>query len=214
VAKRPQTLRPGRGLAAQRVVAGREDVRTPATPVVALSASACPPCGRPSNRSSGRPVSRDRCHPGVRTDGPPVSAALPPRCPDRAGPWNGSVRRAVPVGAMGLTAAVVRGRRDRLPAWGLTGRDGVALAVGGSHEGRRQTWAAAPHAHRRRVSPRRLPTRELVQGQGAGRLAGGTRTPRCSPIPPQVRPGQVAGVVPDHRAGQRGGDHARWSLGW
>src|SRR5215218_3223211 len=39
VAKRPQTLRPGRGLAAQRVVAGREDVRAPATPVVALSAS-------------------------------------------------------------------------------------------------------------------------------------------------------------------------------
>jgi hypothetical protein len=43
---------------------------------------------------------------------------------------------------------------------------------------------------------------------------GSTRTSRCSPVPRQVRPGQVAGVVPDHGAGQGGGDHARWSLGW
>jgi len=115
VAKRPQTLRPGRGLAAQRVVAGREDVRTPTMPVVALSASAVRradvrPIGRADVRCPRVRCPRDRCHPGVRTDGPSVSAAMQPRCPDRAGPWNGSVRRAVPVGRNGVRgAAVVRG---------------------------------------------------------------------------------------------------------
>ena len=57
-----------------------------------------------SNRSSGRPVSTRpvstrpvpcRC---VRTDGSPVSAALQPRCPNRAGPWNGSVGGPPPLG--------------------------------------------------------------------------------------------------------------------
>jgi len=98
--------------AAQRMVTGREDGRTPTRPALALPASSVPPWGRPSNRSSGRPASRGvRCPgvqvsgaskasgaSGVRTDRPPVSAALPPRCPRRAGPWSGSVWRPSPVG--------------------------------------------------------------------------------------------------------------------
>jgi hypothetical protein len=113
--------------AAQRVVAGRENVRTPARPGVALSASLVPPWGRPSNRSSGRPastrpVSRRLLCPGVRTDRHPGSAALPPHCPRRAGPWSGSGWRAAPVGRNRSTRPVVRGRRGRLPASGPDGK--------------------------------------------------------------------------------------------
>jgi hypothetical protein len=105
-----------RGQAAQWVVAGREeDVRTPARPVVALSASSGPRWGRPSNRSSGhpvsrRPVSRRPVQPGVQVSGAAgcpdghalVSAALP-RCPRRAGPRSGSVWWAAPARRSGST---------------------------------------------------------------------------------------------------------------
>jgi hypothetical protein len=37
---------------------------------------------------------------------------------------------------------------------------------------------------------------------------------RGAPSPPQVRPGQVAGVLADHGAGPGGGDHAAWSVRW
>jgi hypothetical protein len=96
------------------------------------------PCPRPrSHREDVRPTGRaDVQCPGVRTDRPPVSAALP-RCPGRAGPWSGSAWWAAPrSGAAGRRAAVVRGRRGRLPASDLTGSDGATLAVLGSHEGR------------------------------------------------------------------------------
>jgi len=73
VAERPQSRWPGARSGRPGGVAGREDVRTPARPVVPLSASSGPPWGCPSNRSSGhpastRPVSRRPGHPGVRTD--------------------------------------------------------------------------------------------------------------------------------------------------
>lgn len=68
----PQTLQPERGLrrpAGGRRRRGRQDVRTPATPSVALFASAVRHADRrPSNGSSGRPVCpRVRC-PRVRCD--------------------------------------------------------------------------------------------------------------------------------------------------
>jgi hypothetical protein len=206
VAKRPQTLQPGRGLAAQRVAVGRQDVRTLATPVVALSASSVRradlrPIGQadvrcPRVRCPRVGCPRDRCHPGVRTDGPPVSAALQPRCPHRARPWNGSVRRASPLGAWVRRAAVVRGRRGRLPAWGLTGRDGAALPVGWLAPGSTAdlgriacAQAAAP--------PRRLADKGAGPapgcrsvGWGAREQAGAHQSLR------RVHPGQVAGVVP------------------
>jgi hypothetical protein len=219
VAKRPQTLRPGRGLAAQRVVAGREDVRTPTMPVVALSASSVRradvrPIGRADVRCPRVRCPRDRCHPGVRTDGPSVSAALQPRCPDRAGPWNGSVRRAVPVGRNGFD--VPRGPRA---AWSPAriGPDGKGWCwVGRGWLGQGSTADRRP--------PHRTPTGWGAASppgrQGSWSSArvlvgwlGSTRTSRCSPVPCGCVLGRCRrGARP--WAGQGGGDHALWSLGW
>jgi hypothetical protein len=195
VAKRRQTLRPGRGLAAQRVVAGREECpdagHAGRRPVRVL----CPPCGRPSDRSSGRPVSTrpvpSRC-PDGRASGVRGSAAAlsAPRWPLE---WLGAAGR--PRWAQWVRrAAVVRGGVVARPRTGLTGRDGAALAVGGSHEGR-LTWAAASHAHRLRRRPAALPTREPSSARVPIGWLGSTRTSMCSPVPPQMRPGQVAGVA-------------------
>jgi hypothetical protein len=160
----------------------------------------CPPCGRPSNRSSGRPVSTRP----VSTR--PVSTRpAPSRCPDgRASGVRGSAAALSGprwtlewLGAAGRPrwaqwvrrAAVVRGRRGRLPAPGLTGRDGAGLAVVART---RVDGRPGPPHHTRTGCGAALgawPTSELVQRQGAGRLAGSTRTPSCSPIP-QVRPGR------------------------
>jgi hypothetical protein len=204
----PQTLRPGEvwppsGWLPVARMSGRRPRRS--SPVRVL----CPPCGCPSNRSRGRPVSMRPV--SMR----PVSTRpVPSRCPDGrpsgvrgsaaalSGPrwtleWLGAVGRPR-WGQWVRGAAVVRGRRGRLPAWGLTGRDGAGLAVGGWHEGRRQTWAAASQAHRlgRRLAA--WPIRELVQRQGVGRLAGGHENTQVLTSSRQVCPGQVAGVVPDH----------------
>ena len=73
----------------------------------------------------------------------------------------------------------------------------LGLAVGGSREGRHQTWAAPSHAHRLRRRLAAWPTRELVQRQGAGGLAGEHGKEQVLPSPLQGRPGQVAGVVLD-----------------
>ena len=200
----------------------------------------CPPCGRPSNRSSGRPVSTRpvatrpvATRPVSTRPAPsrcPVSTRpAPSRCPDgRASGVRGSAAALSGprwtlewLGAAGRPrwaqwvrcAAVVRGRRGRLPAPGLTGRDGAGLAVVART---RVDGRPGPPHHTRTGCGAALdawPTSELVQRQGAGRLAGSTRTPSCSPIPP-VASWAGAGVVPDHGAGQGGGDHALWSLDW
>jgi hypothetical protein len=96
------------------------------------------PCPRPqSHRADVRPAGRAdiqcpdvRC-PGVQCircpDGQASGVRALPRCPRRAGSWSGSVWRAAAprLGAAGRRAAVVRGRRGRLLASGLTGRDGT-----------------------------------------------------------------------------------------
>jgi hypothetical protein len=114
-----------------------------------------PPWGCPSNRSSGRqasmrPVSRRPGQPGVRTDRPPVSAALPPGCPRRAGPRSGSVWRAAPAGRSGPTCRRVCGRRGRLPASVLTRRGWGGVGRG---------WLA--------------PGSTVARGRGFGRRPGG-----------------------------------------
>jgi hypothetical protein len=139
---------------------------------------------------------------GVRA----VRTALDPgmrRCGGVAHVWAHRVRRVAVVGER-------LGRRCPNRAW--RGGDGCALAVRGSHEGRRETWAAAAHAHRL-GAPRSPPgrPRELVQRQGAGRWRWEYEKEQVLTSPPQVRPEQVAGVMADHRlAGS--GDHAPWSL--
>jgi hypothetical protein len=94
--------------------------------------------------------------------------------------------RSVPVGRMGSMC-----RRGPRAAWsptrmGLTG----GMVLGWPWVARTRVdgrpWAAASHAHRLRPRLAGWPTRELVQRQGAGRLAGEhkneqvrTRAPRC-----------------------------------
>jgi hypothetical protein len=135
--------------------------------------------GCPSNRSSGhpastRPVSR-RPVPSTCPDGhAPVSAALPPRCPDRAGPRSGSVRRAVPAGRSGSTC-----RRGRWAAWSPAG-----IGPDGKGMVRRWPWLLA---------------RGSTAAQGR-RLAG---VPATAPPWPQ-RADTGAGPGPGCRPGWRG----------
>jgi hypothetical protein len=202
-----------RGRAAQRVVAGREDVRTPARPVVALSASFGPRWGRPSSRSSGRPasarpVSRRPVHPGVRTDTlqcprrsrRAVCAALDPGVARCGGPPR--------PGAAGRRAAVGHGRRGCLPASGRTGRG----RTGGD---RRWPWLARTRVDRSQGPPpgRGFPAAAPLGRRAGCRPGGGAwEGSRCSPAL-QVS-WAVVGVVPDHGPGLGGGDHAGWSVGW
>jgi hypothetical protein len=133
VAERPSAVTRVRS---GRPAGGRqsEDVRTPARPVVALSASSGPALGCPSSRSSGRPTSRrpmSSVHAsgvqasGVRTDRPPLSAAMPPRGPHRAGPGvAGSGGR--PAGRSGSRCPGATGGWS--PAYiGPAGSDGAAV---------------------------------------------------------------------------------------
>jgi hypothetical protein len=203
----PQTLQSERGLgrpAGIAVVVAVQDVRTPATPLVALSASAVRHAdGPPSNWSGGHPVSRHRCpgasgvqvsgvHAiGVQTTGviqvcgqPGVRCSRPlqPRCPYHAG----------------SRASV---RRDRPRLW---------LAQGSTpHLGRRLAGAQA-------AAPRWPPgrPRELVQRQVPVGWLGSREGQVLTRRPRRVHPGQVAGVMVDHGAGPGGGDHAPWSLSW
>jgi hypothetical protein len=108
----------------------REDVRTPARLVVALSPPPVPPWDvRPAGRADvQRPGVRCpgvRC-PGVRTDRPPLSAAMPPRGPRRAGPGVAGVWGR-PVGRSGSRCPRCPRAGGRLPASGLTGSDGAAV---------------------------------------------------------------------------------------
>jgi hypothetical protein len=183
-----------RGRAAQRVVAGREDVRTPARPVVALSASSGPRWGRPSSvRASGVQAS------GVQASGAsgcpdghaPVSAALPPRFPRRAGPrsWLGVAGRPS-VGRSGSTC-----RRGPRAAWSpaCIGPDGKGrgggcrcLLAGGSTLAQGRRLAGVPAA----APPGRRADTGAGPGQGAGRVAR-EAWDRAAAHRPAGRPGQV-----------------------
>jgi hypothetical protein len=148
------------------------------------------PCpARPVRGGDVRPAGRAdvqrphvRC-PGVRCPGVrciQVSGRTGLRCPRRR---RRAVRAALDPGvarcggpprpgAAGRRAAVGHGRRGCLPASGRTGRDGSALAVPGSHEiDRSQGRRLAGVRLRCRLGPSG-PTWALVQGQGAGRVAG------------------------------------------
>jgi hypothetical protein len=150
----------------------------------------CPPFGRPSNRSSGPPVSTR-----------PVSTRpVPSRCPDRRASGVRSAAAALSAPRWPLERLGAAGRpRWRngfdVPPWsadavvarphpGLTGRDGAGLAVGGSHEGR-LTWAAASHRAQAAAPPRRLADKGAGPapgcwsvGWGARERAGAHQSPR------------------------------------
>ena len=161
------------------VVVAVQDVRTPATAVVAgprpLSAirTDVRPTGRADVWCPGDRCPRDRCDPGVRTDRRPVSAAAasalsaPRWIPDVGAAGQATSGAPDSTGRCGLRAA-----GSSLPESGLAGRDC-------------RPW---PCAARTRVDgtpgpPLRIRTgwapgsppgrpRELVQRQGAGGLAG------------------------------------------
>jgi hypothetical protein len=223
---RPQTPQPERGCPVQPAVAAVvavEDVRTPATPFVALSASAVRHAdGRPSKlvgRTSGVHASGVHASGVIRVSGRTrVRSPRPvrPRCPHRAGSRNafGAAGQAT-CGTPGSTCRCSpRAAWSSLPESGLAARDGRTLAVCGSHEGRRQTWAAASHAHRLRRRARRLADQGSWSSARCRSVRGGAGKERVRSSPPQGRPGRVAGVMADHGAGPGGGDHARWSLRW
>jgi len=160
----------GVGPAQPPVAVAVEDVRTPATPLVA-----CPgplSAGRTSVHWVGRTsgvhatgVQRDRRDPGVRTDTPPVTVARRPRCPHRAGSWHASVRRGRP--RLGASGAICRGGRPvagrRCPNWGLAGKGWswvrLCLAPTGSTADRPPVWIRGGCG----VALAAGPTWELVQ---------------------------------------------------
>ena len=186
------------------------------------------PCPRPLSamRTSVQPVGRTSgvqatgVHasgviPGVRTARRPVSAAAAAVLsasrwiPDAAAVGQAACGAPMfdvsPWSASGLVVAA---------RTGPGGKDGRTLAVGGSHECRRQTWAAASQAHRRRrhahragrstqLDQRQVPVGWLGEQEGAGVHKG---SPQAS----------WAGCRRDGRPGawtERGG-HATWSLRW
>jgi hypothetical protein len=220
VAERPRRRDPGevgppRG--ARRV----RGVRTPARPVVALSASSGPPWDvRPTGRADVQ-CPRVRC-PGVR-------------CPGVRG-----------IQVSGRTGSGIRGAAAALsapwtPEWlGVADRPGRAqrvdvprglwaawspACIGPDGKGmvRRWPWLARMRSTvaraaawpafrlRRRLGPSG-PTRALVQGQGAGPDGGGARDRAGVHRPRRASwAGRRRGA--DQGAWTKGGDHAEWSLG-
>jgi hypothetical protein len=200
----PQTPQPEPGLgrpAGIAVVVAVQDVLTPVTPLVALSASAVRRAdGRPSNWSGGHPgVQASAVHAtGVHTTGviqvsgqPGVRCPRPlrPRCPHHAGS-----RRSVRRDRLGLAHRVRRvaaagERRGRCcPNRAWRGRDGRRLVVRGWHERRRQpgrrlagAQAAAPRWPLGR--PGELVQRQVPVGWLGAReqgRAGAPTSPRVS----------------------------------
>jgi hypothetical protein len=203
VAERPRRRDPGE-VGPPRGARRARGVRTPARPVVALSASSGPPCDvRPTGRADiQRP--RVRC-PRVRCPGV--------RCPgvrgiQVSGRTGSGVRGAAAALSapwtpewLGVADRPGRAQRVDVPPWPVggvvaclhrAGREGdaAALAVAGSHEidrsqGRR--LASVPAAE-----PSWPQRADAGPGPGPGcraRWRGSTRPSRCSPVP-AGRPGR------------------------
>jgi hypothetical protein len=163
----------------------------------------CPPGGRLSTGSGGRPVSnatgvqRDRRDPGVRTDTPPVTVA--PASALSAPRWILAC-----VGAAGPpTSGRVGCDMSRWSASGWSslpelGPGGEGMVVGSAVPGSDRVDgrpAAGMDPRRLRRRARRRADMGAGPAQGAGRLAGGTSRSSCSHVAVRVRPGPVAGVM-------------------
>jgi hypothetical protein len=166
------------------------------------------PTGRADVRCPGDRCPRvrcpgDRCDPGIRTDRRPCPRPLRPRCPHRAGSRT-SVPRDRPRWRTGVRRVAVGPRA----AWSSLPESGLGRPLAG------KGWSCAGNAWRARGStaglgcrfavaqagaPRSPPgrPRELVQRQGAGRLAGEHGREQVLTSPSQVRLGQVVGVMLD-----------------
>jgi hypothetical protein len=152
------------------VVAGREDVRTPARPVVVVSASSGPRWGRPSSRSSGRPASacpvsrrpmfRRPVQPSVRTDRPRCPRAAALSAPRWTAKWFGVAGRSgrarwvdvAPWSASGVVACRHRaGREGMVRRWPWLAR--MRLTVARAAAGRRPAAAPWPQRADRGAGP-------------------------------------------------------------
>ena len=203
----PQTLQPERGLgrrAGAAVVVAVEDVRPPATPYVALSAvrTSVHLVARTSSvqatgvHPSG--VIRVSGQTGVRTDRCPVSAASASAL---SGPrWIPDVGAAGQATFGGLGSTCRCGPPAGLCVAGtrVDGRPGLPL--------RRRTGCGAALAA--------WPTKGAGPAPGCRSVGWEHEKEQVLTSPPQVRSGQVAGVMLDHGAGPEGGDHAAWLLSW
>jgi hypothetical protein len=98
-----------------------------------------------------------------------------------------------------------------LPNLGLAGKDGRALAVRGSHEGRRQTWAAAAHAHRLRRRARHLADQGVSLAPGCRWLAENHEKEQVLTSPRRCVLSKLPAWCPTHRL-TGSGDHSPWSL--
>jgi len=224
IAQRRRRCNPSEVRAAQpavAVVVAVQDVRTPATAVVAgprpLSAMRTDvrPTGRADVWCPGDRCPRDRGDPGCPDGRVGCPQPLQPRCPDRAGSRNPSVRRDRPHWRTGLDVSL----------WSVRGLV-VAARIGPGGKGWSnvgRAWLArgsTPDLDYHLVCVPAAAPRSLLgdhgswPSAGAGRLAGEQGKERVLQVLPQVRPGQVAGVLADHGAGSGGGDHAAWSGRW
>jgi hypothetical protein len=134
-----------------------------------------------------------------------------------------AIRAALDLEWLGAAGRPGWAQRVDVPPWSTdgvvacphrAGRQGMDAAVAGAWLARGSSVARAAAWPASRL-PRRLgpsgPTWALVQGQGAGRVAGGHGTEQVLTGP---RRASWAGRRPgaDHGPGPGGGDHAGWSL--
>jgi hypothetical protein len=157
------------------------------------------PTGRADVRCLRDRCPRDRCDPGVRTDRRPVSAAA------AAAP---SAPRWIPRRRRCAGPAVWRTGLD-VSLWSVSGLV-VATRIGPGGDGMVERWpcVAGTRVDGRPGPPLGMrtgcgaalaawPTRELVQRQDAGRLAGEQGRSRCSQIPAGA-PWASCRLMPDH----------------
>jgi hypothetical protein len=81
---------------------------------------------------------------------------LHPSCPHRAGSWNAAGQPTFGRSGFDVSPWGPRAAWSSLPESGLAGKGWSCVGSACSHEGRRQTWAAAWYAHRLRRHARRL----------------------------------------------------------
>jgi len=219
----PQTLQPERGWG--RPAGGRRRRGRPGCPDAGhagrrwVRVAVHHADGRPSNWSGGRLVSRRTVSTRPGDPGCPDGHAsgVHSRCSRAVRTvLDPGIRRCGGTGHIGAPGWTCRcggarlGRRCRIGPGGKGWSNvGSAWLARGSTPDLDCHWYAYRLRRRARCS--------ATMGAGSAPVPVGWRGSRegaGAPSPPQVRPGQVAGVLADHGAGPGGGDHATWSVRW